>query len=131
MEGSRLHDPPEGAAVSPTGTGTSGLSPLGLCLATPEKTVRWCTVSSHEASKCSSFRENMNKVFDTGPFVSCVKKTSYIDCIKAIMVSRGCLKESERKSILSLSPVVLESFCTHREEAAVWGSQPLVLVKSL
>jgi len=58
---------------------------LGLCLAvSPEKTVRWCTVSSHEASKCSSFMENMKTVLENGPFVSCVKKTSYLECIKAI-----------------------------------------------
>nr|XP_020772130.1 serotransferrin [Odocoileus virginianus texanus] len=58
---------------------------LGLCLADPERTVRWCTISTHEASKCASFRENMLRVFETGPFVSCVKKTSHMDCIKAIM----------------------------------------------
>ncbi|OWK05785.1 TF [Cervus elaphus hippelaphus] len=83
--GSSLHDPPEAAAVLPTDTGVSGLFPLGLCLADTEKTVRWCTISTHEASKCASFRENMLRVFETGPFVSCVKKTSHMDCIKAIM----------------------------------------------
>ncbi|XP_059776287.1 serotransferrin-like [Balaenoptera ricei] len=92
---------------------------LGLCLATPEKTVRWCTVSSHEASKCSSFRENMNKVFDTGPFVSCVKKTSYIDCIKAIMdneadavtLDGGLVFEAGLKPY-NLKPVVAEFYGT-------------------
>uniref|UniRef100_A0A8C2EDZ2 Transferrin-like domain-containing protein n=1 Tax=Cyprinus carpio TaxID=7962 RepID=A0A8C2EDZ2_CYPCA len=57
---------------------------LGLCLADPEKTVRWCTISTHEANKCASFRENMLRIFENGPFVSCVKKTSHMDCIKAI-----------------------------------------------
>lgn len=100
--GSGLHDPPEAAAVLPTDTGTCGLSPLGLCLADPEKTVRWCTISTHEANKCASFRENMLRIFENGPFVSCVKKTSHMDCIKAISVSHCHLKESGRKSILSL-----------------------------
>ncbi|GAB5576834.1 inhibitor of carbonic anhydrase [Prionailurus iriomotensis] len=63
---------------------------LGLCLAvSPEKTVRWCTVSNHEASKCSSFSENMKTVLETGPFVSCVKKTSYLECIRAISTNEA------------------------------------------
>ncbi|VCX06938.1 unnamed protein product [Gulo gulo] len=63
---------------------------LGLCLAvSPEKTVRWCTVSNHEASKCSSFMENMKTVLENGPFVSCVKKTSYLECIKAIWANEA------------------------------------------
>ncbi|XP_022438232.1 serotransferrin-like [Delphinapterus leucas] len=91
---------------------------LGLCLAVSEKTVRWCTVSSHEANKCSSFRENMNKVLtDTGPFVSCVKKTSYIDCIKAIMdneadavtLDGGLVFEAGLKPY-NLKPVVAEFY---------------------
>lgn len=99
METSRAF---RGCSVSPTNT-TSGFFLLGLCLAiSPEKTVRWCTVSNHEASKCSSFMENMKTVLENGPFVSCVKKTSYLECIKAIWVSHCCLKESGIKSILSL-----------------------------
>uniref|UniRef100_A0A8C0HTA5 Transferrin-like domain-containing protein n=1 Tax=Balaenoptera musculus TaxID=9771 RepID=A0A8C0HTA5_BALMU len=40
-----------------------------LCLAVPEKTVRWCTVSNHEANKCYSFHDNMNNVPPgPGPF---------------------------------------------------------------
>ncbi|XP_057594550.1 inhibitor of carbonic anhydrase-like [Hippopotamus amphibius kiboko] len=58
---------------------------LGLCLAAPEKTVRWCVISSHEANKCASFRDNMNKVLSAdGPQVTCVRRTSYLECIKAI-----------------------------------------------
>ena len=81
------------AAVLPTDTGTSGISPLGLCLADPERTVRWCTISTHEANKCASFRENVLRILESGPFVSCVKKTSHMDCIKAIVfsvVTYGC-----------------------------------------
>ncbi|KAF5921879.1 hypothetical protein HPG69_013053 [Diceros bicornis minor] len=62
--------------------GTSGLFPIGLCLA--DQTVRWCTVSNHEGSKCSSFRDSMKSVLPAGPSVVCVRRNSYIECIKAI-----------------------------------------------
>lgn len=106
--GGSLHHPSEVASVSPTGVVTPGLSPLGLSLAVAQKTVRWCTISNQEANKCSSFRENMSKAVKNGPLVSCVKKSSYLDCIKAIRVSPSCLKESGRKSMLFLSPVILK-----------------------
>ncbi|XP_054945047.1 inhibitor of carbonic anhydrase isoform X4 [Physeter macrocephalus] len=62
----------------------------GLCLAVPEKTVRWCTVSSHEANKCYSFHDNMNNVLSVdGPHVTCVKRTSYLECIKAIVANKA------------------------------------------
>ncbi|XP_048190949.1 inhibitor of carbonic anhydrase-like [Perognathus longimembris pacificus] len=61
-----------------------GVGALGLCLAVPEKTVRWCTVSDHEATKCSSFQEAMGKVLPAdGPLVTCVKRSSHLDCIHA------------------------------------------------
>ncbi|XP_062970143.1 serotransferrin-like [Cynocephalus volans] len=63
---------------------------LGLCLAVPENTVRWCAVSDHEASKCHSFRDNMKKVLPAdGLRVVCVKKASYLDCIKAIAANEA------------------------------------------
>ncbi|ELK16729.1 Serotransferrin [Pteropus alecto] len=63
---------------------------LGLCLAVPDKTVRWCTISNHEASKCSSFRDSMEKILpEAGPHVTCVKRTSYLECIKAIMANEA------------------------------------------
>uniref|UniRef100_A0A452QDX4 Transferrin-like domain-containing protein n=1 Tax=Ursus americanus TaxID=9643 RepID=A0A452QDX4_URSAM len=78
-----------------------------LCLAVPGKTVRWCTISDHEASKCSSFSDNMRRVLPAdGPHVTCVKRTSHLECIKAIMVSCSCLQESQRKSILPFSVLV-------------------------
>ncbi|XP_045153737.1 inhibitor of carbonic anhydrase-like [Echinops telfairi] len=58
---------------------------LGLCVAVPERTVKWCTVSDHEAQKCFSFRDNVIKVLSAdGPLVACVKRTSYLECIQAI-----------------------------------------------
>lgn len=66
----------------------SAFSPAGLCLAVPDKTVKWCAVSEHENTKCISFRDHMKTVLPPdGPRLACVKKTSYPDCIKAISVS--------------------------------------------
>ncbi|XP_036049727.1 inhibitor of carbonic anhydrase [Onychomys torridus] len=62
---------------------------LGLCLAVPERTIRWCVVSDHEATKCSSFSDNMKKVLPAdGPSVSCVMRTSYPECIKDISANK-------------------------------------------
>lgn len=90
---------------------TSGICPLGLCLAVPGKTVRWCTVSNHEASKCSDFSDNMKKVLPAdGPHVTCVKRASHFECIKSIWVSHSCRKENGRKSILRFS-VLVSVYC--------------------
>ncbi|PNI96208.1 TF isoform 6, partial [Pan troglodytes] len=63
---------------------------LGLCLAVPDKTVRWCAVSEHEATKCQSFRDHMKSVIPSdGPSVACVKKASYLDCIRAIAANEA------------------------------------------
>lgn len=63
---------------------------LGLCLAVPDKTVKWCAVSEHENTKCISFRDHMKTVLPPdGPRLACVKKTSYPDCIKAISASEA------------------------------------------
>uniref|UniRef100_E1BI82 Inhibitor of carbonic anhydrase n=1 Tax=Bos taurus TaxID=9913 RepID=E1BI82_BOVIN len=91
---------------------------LGLCLAVPERTVRWCTVSNLEASKCYSFHDNMKKVLSVeGPHVTCVKRTSYLDCIRAIaaheadavMVDGGLVYEAGLKPY-NLKPVVAEFY---------------------
>ncbi|XP_012791641.1 serotransferrin [Sorex araneus] len=54
---------------------------LGLCLASPEQTVRWCTTSNHEASKCASFKKAIPA---DGPLMACVRRTSPQECIRAI-----------------------------------------------
>uniref|UniRef100_A0A4W2IJJ1 Inhibitor of carbonic anhydrase-like n=1 Tax=Bos indicus x Bos taurus TaxID=30522 RepID=A0A4W2IJJ1_BOBOX len=91
---------------------------LGLCLAVPERTVRWCTVSNLEASKCYSFHDNMKKVLSVeSPHVTCVKRTSYLDCIRAIaaheadavMVDGGLVYEAGLKPY-NLKPVVAEFY---------------------
>uniref|UniRef100_A0A8C6DJH7 Transferrin-like domain-containing protein n=1 Tax=Moschus moschiferus TaxID=68415 RepID=A0A8C6DJH7_MOSMO len=93
-------------------------SNLWLCLAVPEKTVRWCTVSNLEASKCNSFHDNMKKVLSVdGPHVTCVKRTSYLDCIRAIaaheadavMVDGGLVYEAGLRPY-NLKPVVAEFY---------------------
>ncbi|KAM4821349.1 serotransferrin-like [Thomomys bottae] len=91
---------------------------LGLCLATPEKTVRWCAVSDHEASKCASFRDIMQTVLPAdGPHIACVKKTSIYDCIKtisaneadAVMADGGLVYEAGLAPN-NLKPVVAEFY---------------------
>ncbi|XP_012580268.1 PREDICTED: inhibitor of carbonic anhydrase-like [Condylura cristata] len=59
---------------------------LGLCLADPEKTVRWCTISNREAKKCSNMRKALPV---NGPLISCVKRTSSFECIKAIVANEA------------------------------------------
>ncbi|XP_076985664.1 lactotransferrin [Tamandua tetradactyla] len=63
------------------------LGALGLCLAAPRKTVRWCTISEDEAAKCSEFRKNMKKV--RAPPLMCIKRTSYSECIQAIAAKKA------------------------------------------
>ncbi|KAG8510344.1 Serotransferrin, partial [Galemys pyrenaicus] len=63
------------------GSGISGFSPLGLCLAVPDRTLKWCTVSSHEDSKCQDFKKALPSDV---PILSCERRSSSIDCIKAI-----------------------------------------------
>ncbi|KAI5217513.1 Serotransferrin [Manis pentadactyla] len=89
---------------------------LGLSLAVPEQTVRWCTVSTQEASKCSSFSESMKSIFPKA-FITCVKKTSIQECIKAIAANEadaatldaGWVYEAGR-SPNNLKPVVSEFY---------------------
>uniref|UniRef100_A0A8C9PPQ6 Transferrin-like domain-containing protein n=1 Tax=Spermophilus dauricus TaxID=99837 RepID=A0A8C9PPQ6_SPEDA len=50
----------------------------------------WCTVSDQEDTKCSSFRDNVKKVFQAdGPLVTCVKRTSYLECIRSIVANEA------------------------------------------
>uniref|UniRef100_A0A671FX22 Serotransferrin n=1 Tax=Rhinolophus ferrumequinum TaxID=59479 RepID=A0A671FX22_RHIFE len=93
---------------------------LGLCLAVPDKTVRWCTISSQEASKCSSFRDSMKKVLpETGPLVTCVKKSSSLECIKAIAADEADAVTLDAGFVFeaglapyNLKPVVAENYGT-------------------
>ncbi|XP_062070603.1 inhibitor of carbonic anhydrase-like isoform X2 [Lepus europaeus] len=91
---------------------------LGLCLADNERTVRWCTVSDHEAAKCSAFRDNIQKVSPAdGPFVSCVRRTSYLECFLAIRANEADAVSVDGDSIVGagqepylLRPIVIEYY---------------------
>ncbi|NWS57316.1 TRFE protein, partial [Chunga burmeisteri] len=53
-----------------------------LCFAAPPKaSIKWCTISSAEEHKCLSLRDHMQQ---ESVALSCVQKTTYLDCIKAI-----------------------------------------------
>ncbi|XP_052043453.1 inhibitor of carbonic anhydrase isoform X1 [Apodemus sylvaticus] len=91
---------------------------LGLCLAVPEKTVRWCVVSDQEATKCSSFRDNMKRVLPAGgPAVTCVRKASHTECIRAISANKvdavtvdGALVAEAGLPHHSLKPIMAEYY---------------------
>ncbi|XP_052585733.1 inhibitor of carbonic anhydrase [Peromyscus californicus insignis] len=91
---------------------------LGLCLAVPERTIRWCVVSDHEATKCSSFSDNMKKVLPAdGPSVSCVMRTSYPECIKDISANKidavtvdGALAAEAGLPHYNLKPIMAEYY---------------------
>ncbi|KAI5207914.1 Lactotransferrin [Manis pentadactyla] len=96
------------------------LGTLGLCLAAPRRSVRWCTISQPEASKCSKFQQSMKKVH--GPSVSCVKKTSYIECIQAIAANKADAVTLDGGWVFeaglapyNLRPVVAEVYGTEAE----------------
>uniref|UniRef100_D3YY36 Inhibitor of carbonic anhydrase n=1 Tax=Mus musculus TaxID=10090 RepID=D3YY36_MOUSE len=94
------------------------LGTLGLCLALPEKTIRWCVVSDHEATKCSSFRDNMKKVLPAGgPAVTCVRKMSHPECIRDISANKvdavtvdGALVAEADLPHHSLKPIMAEYY---------------------
>nr|BAJ23165.1 ovotransferrin precursor [Dromaius novaehollandiae] len=55
---------------------------VALCFAAaPKATVRWCTISSPEQKKCNDLKERMQQ---ESFGLSCVQKTTYMDCIMAI-----------------------------------------------
>ncbi|XP_058513011.1 inhibitor of carbonic anhydrase-like [Ochotona princeps] len=91
---------------------------LGLCLADLDRTIRWCTVSDPEAAKCSSFRDNVRKVSPAdGPFVTCVRRTSYLECFLAIKANKvdaitvdGGLTLKAGQAPYLLKPVVMEFY---------------------
>ncbi|KAM5291853.1 inhibitor of carbonic anhydrase-like [Ctenodactylus gundi] len=91
---------------------------LGLCLAVPGNTVRWCTVSVQEATKCSSFHNYMRKVLSAEePLVTCVKRSSYLECLRAIVDKEadavtidGGLMFEAGQAPYNLKPIVAEFY---------------------
>ncbi|XP_025771695.1 lactotransferrin [Puma concolor] len=78
---------------------TSVVEPLlflpGLCLGTPERSVRWCTISEAEEAKCTKFQQNMREV--GGPNVFCTRKNSRQECIQAIKVNSLEIDETGKR----------------------------------
>ncbi|XP_014439945.1 serotransferrin [Tupaia chinensis] len=106
---------------------------LGLCLAVPEKTVRWCAISEHEAAKCHSFRDHMKKEVPDSPRVICVKKASYLDCIKAIAANEadavtldGGLVYEAGLTPNNLNPVVAEVYGSQENPQTFYYAVALV-----
>ncbi|XP_004640738.2 lactotransferrin [Octodon degus] len=96
------------------------LGDVGLCLAAPKGNVRWCSISSDEATKCFRLQRNMKKA--GGPPVSCIKRGSYRDCLQAIAAKKadamtldgGQLYEAG-KDPYNLRPVAAEVYGTEAE----------------
>ncbi|XP_004034071.2 lactotransferrin [Gorilla gorilla gorilla] len=97
------------------------LGALGLCLAAPRRrSVRWCTVSQPEATKCFRWQRNMKRV--RGPPVSCIKRDSPIQCIQAIAENRadavtldGGFMYEAGLDPYKLRPVAAEVYGTERQ----------------
>ncbi|XP_002813871.4 lactotransferrin [Pongo abelii] len=98
------------------------LGALGLCLAAPRRrrSVRWCTVSQPEATKCFRWQRNMRRV--RGPPVSCIKTDSPTQCIQAIAANRadavtldGGLIYEAGLDPYKLRPVAAEVYGTERQ----------------
>ncbi|XP_074070888.1 lactotransferrin-like [Macrotis lagotis] len=92
---------------------------LGLCLVSAEQ-VRWCVISENELKKCNEFKEVM-KITDN-PGLACIKKTSHLDCVKAISENEadaitldGGLIYESGLAPYNLNPVVAEDYGTETE----------------
>nr|AAD38331.1 serum iron transport protein transferrin [Trichosurus vulpecula] len=92
---------------------------IGLCLASTEQ-VRWCVISENELKKCNEFKEAMNSI--NHPGLACIKKTSHLDCVKAIAeneadavtIDGGLIYEAGLVPY-NLKPVVAEDYGTENE----------------
>ncbi|XP_037383703.1 lactotransferrin [Talpa occidentalis] len=101
-------------------------------MAAPKKNVRWCTISYPEAAKCAKFQRNMKKV--GRPSVTCIKRTSHLECIQAIAANKadavaldGNLVFEAGLAPYNLHPVVAE-FCQTRAKPQIY-SYALAVVK--
>ncbi|XP_001364584.2 lactotransferrin [Monodelphis domestica] len=90
---------------------------LGLCLATTEQQVRWCVISENELKKCNELKEALKTV--NVPNLACIKKTSHMDCIKAIAENEADAQTVDGGLIYegglvpyNLKPIVAEDYGT-------------------
>ncbi|XP_006868875.1 PREDICTED: lactotransferrin [Chrysochloris asiatica] len=96
-------------------TALLSLGAFGLCLATSENIVKWCTISPDEAEKCSEFKKNMQSV--GAPPLTCVNRTSHRECIQAIAAKQADAVVVDSSLVLeagqapyNLKPVVAEVY---------------------
>ncbi|XP_010597810.1 serotransferrin-like [Loxodonta africana] len=93
---------------------------LGLCLAVPDKTVRWCTTSKPELEKCNDMKNVLPVV--------CVKEGSYSECIQALVgkkadavtLDAGWVYEAGLKPN-NLKPVVAELHGTDKSQTGYYA----------
>ncbi|XP_074070900.1 inhibitor of carbonic anhydrase-like isoform X1 [Macrotis lagotis] len=93
---------------------------LGLSLATTEQLVRWCVQSENEQEKCNKLKEVLTGT--TGPSLSCIKKISYKDCLRAIWnneadaicVDGGLIYEAS-VAPFDLKPIIAEDYGSEEE----------------
>ncbi|XP_043847283.1 lactotransferrin-like [Dromiciops gliroides] len=92
---------------------------IGLCLAS-EQQVRWCVISENELKKCNDFKEALKSI-NNGD-LACIKKTSHMDCVKAISdndadavtIDGGLIYEAGLVPY-NLKPVVAEDYGTETD----------------
>ncbi|XP_042521885.1 lactotransferrin [Dipodomys spectabilis] len=94
------------------------LGALGLCLAAPRENVRWCTISQPEATKCSKWQKNMEKI--GGPSISCVRKKSTRQCMDAIVAKKA---DAMTLNVSLLLEAGLDSYKLRPIAAEVYGTE--------
>ncbi|XP_012885672.1 PREDICTED: lactotransferrin [Dipodomys ordii] len=94
------------------------LGALGLCLAAPRENVRWCTISQPEATKCSKWQKNMEKI--GGPPISCVRKKSTRQCMDAIVAKKADAMTLDVSLMLDAG---LDSYKLRPIAAEVYGTE--------
>ncbi|XP_069831747.1 saxiphilin-like [Dendropsophus ebraccatus] len=112
---------------------------LGLSSAVPKlRNVRWCVTSDTEVKKCNDLVNSCN----VGILLTCVKKSSTEDCVKAISDGEADAISLNSRSIykaslnpFNLKPIMTESYHPHkastsclkqRQKLQVGGKTPLV-----
>ncbi|XP_072469736.1 lactotransferrin-like [Notamacropus eugenii] len=91
---------------------------IGLCLASAEQ-VKWCVISENELKKCNEFKEAMKSI--NHPGLACIRKTSHVDCVKAISENEadavtidGGLIYDAGLVPYNLKPIVAEDYGTEK-----------------
>lgn len=103
---------------------------LALCLAA--NPLRWCTISDAEQNKCSQLRECLKNELT----LTCVKKPTYMDCIKAIANSEADAITLDAGHVFeaglspyNLKPVVSEVYSTTDGQESVTSYHAVAVVK--